>query len=157
MQDIRNFDRQKRGTWGQGALYDAFGGTISKALIDRVLDERRKAKGKRRKTGRSVEFVSPGITYSTDFIYVSPRGRVLKTQDERARLVLGFKHQDHWPDADAAAFQAEIFKAHGAPSGIARVAVAGLSKPVGGAEAWVAESSQPAYCARLCRPVRERK
>lgn len=115
IQDIRNFDIEKRGTWGQGALYEAFGGTISKTLIDRVLDERRKAKGRRRRNTVTLEFVSPGITYATDFIYVRPRGRVLKTQDERARLGLGFQHQDHWPDAEVAAFQEEIFKAHGAP------------------------------------------
>lgn len=115
MQEIRAFDRKKRGTWGQGAIYEAFGGTISKTLIDRVLDERRKAEGRRRRSTMKVEFVSPGIAYATDFMSVRPRGRVLKTQDERARLGLGFKHQDHWPEEEVASFQAEIFKAHGAP------------------------------------------
>jgi len=72
-------------------MYEELGGIISRSLIQKVLDERRKAEGRvNRPRSRSYEFASPGVTYSTDFIAVCPRGRVLKTQDDRARCSVNF-------------------------------------------------------------------
>lgn len=82
--------------------------------MNTVLDERRDAEGRvKRPHVRGYEFVAPQVTYSTDFISVRPRGRVLRVQDERSRYWLGFAHKDHWPDQDVAAFVEEIFKKFG--------------------------------------------
>lgn len=115
-QEVRAFDREKRGTWGEEPMYEELGGVVSRSLIQKVLDERRKAEGRvKRPRSRSYEFASPGVTYSTDFIAVRPRGRVLKVQDDRARYLLGFAHQDRWPDDDVTAFTEEILNKHGDP------------------------------------------
>lgn len=112
--EVRAFDRAKEGTWGTHPMFEALGGIIPRSLVNTVLDERRDAEGRvKRPHARGYEFVAPGVTYSTDFISVRPRGRVLRVQDERARYWLGFAHKDHWPDQDVAAFVEEIFKKFG--------------------------------------------
>lgn len=112
--EVRSFDRAKEGTWGTHPMFEALGGIIPRSLVNTVLDERRDAEGRvKRPHVRGYEFVAPQVTYSTDFISVRPRGRVLRVQDERARYWLGFAHKDHWPDQDVAAFVEEIFKKFG--------------------------------------------
>ena len=97
-------------------MYEELGGIISRALIQKVLDERRKAEGRvTRPKSRSYEFAAPGVTYSADFIAVRPRGRVLKTQDDRARYLLGFEHKDNWPAEAVTVFTEEILNIHGDP------------------------------------------
>lgn len=115
-QEVRAFDRAKEGTWGAQSMYDLLGGVIARSKIHEVLDERRDAEGRvKRPHARRYEFVAPQVTYSTDFIAVRPRGRVLRVQDERSRYTLGFAHQDHWPDEKVAAFAEEILQKHGPP------------------------------------------
>ena len=115
-QEVRAFDRAKEGTWGAQSMYDLLGGVIARSKINEVLDERRDAEGRvKRPQARRYEFVAPQVTYSTDFIAVRPRGRVLRVQDERSRYTLGFAHQDHWPDDKVAAFAEEVIRKHGAP------------------------------------------
>jgi hypothetical protein len=114
--EVRAFDRAKEGTWGAHPIFEALGAIIPRSLVNTVLDERRDAEGRvKRPHARTYEFVAPGVTYSTDFIAVRPRGRVLRVLDERARYVLGFKHQDHWPDQEVAAFVEELLKRFGPP------------------------------------------
>lgn len=114
--EVRTFDRVKEGHWGAHPIFEALGGIIPRSLVNTVLDERRDAEGRvKRPHVRSYEFAAPGVTFSADFISVRPRGRVLRTQDERARFILGFAHQDHWPDHDVAQFLEKIVLKFGPP------------------------------------------
>lgn len=114
--EIRSFDRAKQGTWGTHPIYETFGGVIPRSKIDEVLDERRDAEGRvKRPHLRRYEFAAPQVTYSTDFISVRPRGRVLRVQDDMARFTLGFRHQDHWPDRDVEAFVGSLLEKLGCP------------------------------------------
>ncbi len=114
--EVRSFDRSKDGHWGTKPMYEALGAIIPRSKIDEVLDERRKAEGRvSRPHSRGYEFVAPRVAYSTDFVSVRPRGRVLRIQDERARYTLGFAHNDHWPEAEVAAFIRTIIFKHGIP------------------------------------------
>jgi hypothetical protein len=114
--EIRSFDRAKEGTWGTHPIYETFGGVIPRSKIDEVLDERRDAEGRvKRPHVRRYEFAAPQVTYSTDFISVRPRGRVLRVQDEAARFTLGFRHQDHWPERDVEAFVESLLHKLGLP------------------------------------------
>lgn len=114
--EIRSFDRSKDGHWGTKPMYEALGALIPRSKIDEVLDERRKAEGRvSRPHSRTYEFVAPRVAYSTDFVSVRPRGRVLRIQDERARYTLGFAHRDHWPEEEVATFVHTIILKHGVP------------------------------------------
>jgi len=114
--EVRAFDRSKDGNWGTKTMYEALGAIIPRSKIDEVLDERRKAEGRvSRPRSLSYEFVAPRVAYSTDFVSVRPRGRVLRIQDERARYTLGFEHKDHWPEQDVEAFIKLIISKHGLP------------------------------------------
>jgi hypothetical protein len=113
-QEVRAFDRAKKGTWGAQSMYDLLGCVIARSKINEVLDERRNVEGRvKRPQARRYEFVAPQVTNSADFIAVRPRGRVLRVQDNRARFTLGFAHQDHWQDAEVAQFVEGIFAKHG--------------------------------------------
>jgi hypothetical protein len=108
--EIRAYDREKEGRWGAKPIYDTLGGIIPRSLIDRVLDERRKAEGRvSRPRAKRYEFVAPRVAYSADFIAVHP-GRILRVQDERSRYTLGFAHQENWPEADVTAFIQEVMR-----------------------------------------------
>lgn len=113
--EIRAYDRQKEGRWGTRPMYETLGGLIPRSLIDKVLDERRKAEGRvSRPHAKRYEFVAPRVAYSADFIAVHP-GRILRLQDERSRLTLGFAHQEKWPEDDVAKFTREVLQKMGLP------------------------------------------
>lgn len=114
--EIRSFDRAKEGTWGTHPIYAFFGGVIPRSKINEVLDERRDAEGRvKRPHVRRYEFAAPQVTYSTDFISVRPRGRVLRVQDERSRFLLGFAHKDRWPEEEVVPFVENIIVTLGLP------------------------------------------
>ncbi len=114
--EIRSFDRAKQGTWGTHPIYSMFGGVIPRSKINTVLDERRDAEGRvKRPHVRRYEFAAPQVTYSTDFISVRPRGRVLRVQDERSRYTLGFAHKDRWPEEEVTAFVEGLIQKLGLP------------------------------------------
>jgi transposase InsO family protein len=114
--EIRSFDRAKDGTWGTHPIYAFFGGVIPRSKINEVLDERRDAEGRvKRPHVKRYEFAAPQVAYSTDFISVRPRGRVLRVLDERSRYILGFGHKDRWPEEEVTPFVENIIVTLGLP------------------------------------------
>lgn len=114
--EIRSFDREKDGTWGTHPIYAFFGGVIPRSKINEVLDERRDAEGRvKRPHVKRYEFAAPQVAYSTDFISVRPRGRVLRVLDERSRYILGFGHKDRWPEEEVTPFVENIIVTLGLP------------------------------------------
>lgn len=111
--EVWAYYQSKRGTHGAEQIYEQMGGLIPRRLITETLQP--PAQGEKRPRQRRYEFVAPQVVYSDDFIKVRPSGRVLRVQDERARLIFGWEHRDHWPDSEVARFVAAVFQKYGPP------------------------------------------
>lgn len=113
---IREKQLQKRNTWGVEILFEEFERVIPKSVIAETIEEERRRKNRlRRESATRYEITAPDAVWSTDFIEVRPRGRVLRMQDECARFVLGFEHRDTWEGPDVARFGAAAMERFGRP------------------------------------------
>lgn len=114
--EVRDLRQAKRRTWGTATIYRKYQGIIPRALITDVIREQLMESNRelRAKT-RRYEFAAPDVAWSIDFIAISPVGRVLRVQDDRARCVLGYHVRENWPANEVVTFVLESFGRFGKP------------------------------------------
>lgn len=116
LEEVEILDHVKRRTWGTDYIYQEYESIIPKNVIQRAIEEARKRKNRiDRAATSSYEFVARNIAWSEDFIEVKPAGKVLRVQDDFARLALGSEHRTAWTGGDVSRFLDAGFRRYGKP------------------------------------------
>ena len=114
--DIGALDHVKRRTWGTQAIYEIYGGIIPKEFIRQTIKkERSNLNSIKRKGYNRYEFVAPDIAWSDDFKFIKGGARILRVQDDFARVSFGYQKRDCWKDDEVSRYVSETFQRYGLP------------------------------------------